>query len=280
MIRTYVDFAARQWQPLLFGALIIGLSGFGQAYFISLFGGRFRETFTLTDGELGTIYALATLLAALTLPLLGPLIDRTTVRRYAWRVAIALAGACLLVALSPTAFVLAAGFYALRLTGQGLMVHTAVTATARALPADGGKALGLVVLGSTVAQAVLPVLAVSIMERIGWRWTWGLSAGVVLFGAWVALAYLPREAVKRETTGHRMEGLARSRGLSIWRDPRLLVPLPALLAVSFILSGFLFHQARLVAEKGWSLAWLAGWFVAYAGAQALANRFAERTEGT
>lgn len=271
LIRAYIGFAARHWRPLLFGASLMALSGFGQTFFLSAFGGEFRQAFRLSDGELGAFYAAATFLGAMALPLLGPRIDRVGVRRFAWAVAVALAGAGLVVALSPGPVVFAAGLCLVRAVGQGLMHHAAQTATAWALPSDVGKALALARLGSSAGQAVFPVAAVWLTAQVGWRWTWALVAGVVLVGAHLALACLPRDDGEAEGAGERVRAAAAPTGgggASSWRDPRVLLALPALLAVSFILTGLVFHQARLAAEKGWTLEWLAGWLAAFAAAQA------------
>ncbi|MFC3323632.1 hypothetical protein [Mesorhizobium cantuariense] len=44
---TYGRFARRNWDHLLFGAMLLALSSFGQTYFISLFGTHFRQDFRL-----------------------------------------------------------------------------------------------------------------------------------------------------------------------------------------------------------------------------------------
>src|SRR3546814_13169700 len=127
MVRAYIDFARVNWQQLLFGALLMALSSFGQTYFVSVSGSYFRKAFSLSDGGLGATYAAGTFLSALTLTWAGRLIDYTTVRRFTWCVALLLAMACVLVAVSSHFIMLAVAFYFLRLGGQGLMTHTAKT---------------------------------------------------------------------------------------------------------------------------------------------------------
>lgn len=87
MFRSYIGFARLNWQQLLFGALLMALSSFGQTYFVSVSGSYFREAFSLSDGGLGATYAAGTFLSALTLTWAGRLIDYTTVRRFTWCVA-------------------------------------------------------------------------------------------------------------------------------------------------------------------------------------------------
>lgn len=271
MLRSYLHFAQRHARGLMFGAMLMGLSSFGQTYYVSLFGADFRAAFGLSDGTLGAAYAAGTVASALTLTWAGRLIDLTTVRRYTWCVAALLSVACLMVAGAVHVVMLVIAFYFLRLGGQGLMMHTALTVTARAYPEDAGKALGLVSLGFSVAQAVLPPLAVVMLATIGWRWSWAMGGAVVLAGTALALACLPRVADEAGAIAARKQVLAaRPRG-TLWRDPRLLLTMPAILASPFIGTGFFFHQARLAEEKGWTLAWIAGWFAVYAVCQAMAQ---------
>ncbi len=267
MLTGYSSFAFRHRRPLAFGGILIFLSSFGQTFYVSLFGAGFRAGFNLTDGDLGAMYGGATLASAITLTWVGRLIDRTTVRRYTWAAAILLAGACLLTAIAPFGLMLAVCFYFLRIGGQGLMMHTALTTTARTFPKDAGKAIGIVMLCFSLALAVLPPLAVAGINLIGWRAVWVAGAMVVIGGAMLATAMLPKggesDAIIRESRP------ASERAL--WRDHRMLLTLPVVYAAPFISTGFFFHQARLAQEKGWSLSWLAGWFAAYAVAQAVTN---------
>ncbi|MGV1824488.1 MFS transporter [Agrobacterium vitis] len=250
--------------------MLLAISSFGQTYFISISGAHFREAFRLSDGGLGTVYAIGTFLSALTLTWAGRLIDYTTVRAFSWAVAVLLACACGLVSFSPNIYVLLLAFYLLRLGGQGLMVHTALTATARTFPADAGKALGIIALGMSVAQATFPLAGVTMNDTFGWRASWAINALFVIAGVGVALTVLPR-AGDRPLRQRRPKGQASTepRGTSLLLDRRLLMTLPAVLASPFIVTGFFFHQGRLAEQKHWDITWLAAGFVVFAIVQAV-----------
>ncbi|MEN3145397.1 hypothetical protein ABDF71_25725 [Ochrobactrum sp. WV_118_8] len=47
MLKAYIEFTKTNWQPLLFGALLMALSSFGQTYFVAVSGSYFRESFNL-----------------------------------------------------------------------------------------------------------------------------------------------------------------------------------------------------------------------------------------
>ncbi|WP_244136225.1 MFS transporter [Burkholderia vietnamiensis] len=267
MIHDYLSFGRAHWRALLFGSTLMMLSSFGQTFFISLFGARLRDELHLTDGGLGTIYAAATIASALSLPVVGRWIDHTTVRRYALSVAAFLSGACLLMAASHSLLTLLACFYCLRLGGQGLMVHTSLTTTARTFPAHRGKAIGLITLGLPLGEAVLPVLAVSTAGIVGWRVTWIAGATLVVVGTLFALRFLP-PAIARTRAADGFSASTRAHTLRLWRDRRLLLTMPCVLASPFISTGFFFHQTRLAQEKHWSLELVAACFIGYAVARA------------
>jgi MFS family permease len=270
MVKTYIDFTKTNWRQLLFGALLMALSSFGQTYFVAVSGSYFRGAFNLSDGGLGATYAVGTILSAMTLTWAGRLIDFTTVRRFTSGVALLLATACVLVAVSANVIMLAVAFYFLRLGGQGLMTHTALTATARAFPQDAGKALGVIALGLSVAQGLFPIAGVTMMEHLGWRTAWMINAGLVIAGVAIALLFLPRVGDKaiRSRKDKPAEG---SSTVPLWSDRRLLLTLPAILAGPFIVTGFFFHQARLAEQKGWDISTVAASFAAFAIVQAIAS---------
>ena len=267
-MRQLFRFMYQHGSHLAFGAILMAMSSFGQTYFVSLYGQDLRQAFGLSDGGLGGLYAAGTVMSAVTLTWAGRMIDYTTTRRFTLAVTLLLVTACLLVSGAQAAWMLCAGFYLLRLGGQGLMVHTALTATARQFPLDAGKALGAIALGLSLAQALFPLAAVKINYLTGWRIAWLINAAVLVAGVALAVSCLPRAAEKPLRT-FRKRGAEKVREASVWKNRNLLLALPAVLASPFITTGFFFHQARLAEEKEWALSWVAGWFIAYAITQAV-----------
>ena len=81
-MRQLFRFMFHHASHLTFGAMLMAMSSFGQTYFVSLYGQDFREAFGLTDGGLGGLYAIGTVMSAITLTWAGRLIDYTTTRRF------------------------------------------------------------------------------------------------------------------------------------------------------------------------------------------------------
>ncbi|MDE4776266.1 MFS transporter [Klebsiella pneumoniae] len=267
-MRQLFRFMYQHGSHLAFGAILMAMSSFGQTYFVSLYAQDLRQAFGLSDGGLGGLYAAGTVMSAVTLTWAGRMIDYTTTRRFTLAVTLLLITACLLVSGAQAAWMLCTGFYLLRLGGQGLMVHTALTATARQFPLDAGKALGAIALGLSLAQALFPLAAVQINYLTGWRTAWLINAAVLVAGVALAVSCLPHAAEKPLRT-FRKRGAEKVREASVWKNRNLLLALPAVLASPFITTGFFFHQARLAEEKGWALSWVAGWYIAYAITQAV-----------
>ena len=269
---SYFQFVGRHWRFLGFGFFLAFFSSFGQTYFIALFGGDIRETFGLSHGDFGFVYSVATLAAGLCLIWLGRRLDDVDLRVFSVLICTALIGACFLFAAVPSVMVLYVAIFALRLVGQGLMSHTALTSMSRYFDADRGKAISIASLGFPASQAVFPLMVVAMIASLGWRQAWlafGAMGVVVLVPAvlWLlkghterhrALAERMTAAVAAETPSRRQWRLH-----DVLRDVRFYLVMPAVIAPGFLMTGVIFHQVHLVETKGWSLAWFATCFIAF-----------------
>lgn len=197
-LRDFLRFAAEHRRFLAFGVVTAFGSSFGQSFFIGAFNTSIQEAFGIDNSQYGALYSLATFGSALLLPWTGRPIDDMPLRRYTLWVSLGLVGACLLMAWSPGLIVLVLAFFALRQSGQGLMGHISNTSIARAFRAERGRALSVAVLGFPIGQAFLPVLAVSLTARIGWRQTWLVCAAAVLLLLLPLLQWLLRVRAEAE----------------------------------------------------------------------------------
>lgn len=275
-MRGYLPFVAANPRFLAFGVLATLFSSFGQTFFIALFGGELRAAFDLTHGDFGALYSGATLASGLTLMWVGRLIDRVTLARYTLAVCLALACACLLMGAVASAAMLAVAFFALRLTGQGLLSHLSMVAMARQFVATRGKAVSIAALGHPAGEAVFPVVAVALMGVLGWRGAWLLFGGLLLAGLAPLMLWLLRgAALDAGAKASADEAAARRRRPGdkalgqVLRDPVFYAVMVCMLAPAFITTGLFFHQVALAEAKGWSLSWLAACFIGFAATQSL-----------
>lgn len=269
---NYLRFIRDNRRFLGFGFLLAALSGYGQTYLISLFGGEMREAFALSNGEFGLIYSTATLISGVSLIWLGRLLDRVDLRWFAATVLLGAFLGCLVLAGAQGALTLGLAFLLLRVCGQGLMMHTAQTTMARYFREGRGTAISIATLGLPFGEGVFPVVLVAVAGWLGWRGTW-LGMGAVLVVAVLPLALWLLRGHDERVAAHRAreasegcgdDGRAHWRRRDMLRDPRFYGVLPAVMAPPFIMTALFFHQVPLAAEKGWTLAWLASSFSAFA----------------
>lgn len=277
---NYLNFVLTNRRFLGFGLLLAFSSSFGQTFFIALFGAEIRAELGLSHGGFGTIYSLATLGSALALVWLGRKIDELDLRLYSALVCTGLISACFVMGMAGSVVVLAAAIFLLRLTGQGLLGHTAATSMARYFDAQRGKAMSIASLGHSIGDGLLPLPAVLLIGALGWQGAWlaiGAVLTVVLLPAvlWLLRGHEERHRRLLERTTHmpadaRLVARQWSRR-EVLVDPWFYKVLPAVLAPPFILTGLFFHQVHLAEAKGWSLTWVASCFAGFAAATVTAS---------
>jgi len=260
----YFRFLKRNLRWLAGGFLLTLFSSFGQTFFIALSTGHIRKDFDLTSGEYGSIFMVATLASAITLPFLGQIVDRYSVARVATFTILMLALACLAIAMTQSVLVLIIALFALRLFGQGMMTHTAFTAMGRWYVENRGKAVSISSLGFNAGQAIFPVSFVAVMSLVGWRSSWMVAAIIMVVVALPSIASLMWvERVPRGVTLQEKDVTSRQwTRAEMLRDPLFWLTTVGVLAPPFISTAIFFHQDYLLALKGWSVdlfAWTLVW---------------------
>jgi len=197
---------------LLAGLLLAFASSFGQTFFISVFAGDIRREFGLSNGGWGGIYALGTMSSAAVMLVAGGLTDRFRVRDLGVVIVVALAMACLAMALVSTLWALPFVVFALRFTGQGMTSHVSSVAMARWFVATRGRALAIASLGFAFGEAFLPLTYVALLRYFSWRSLWVFSALLVLLIIVPLLAFLRHERSPRTIEWRR--------GSCFWVVPR------------------------------------------------------------
>ncbi len=284
-----VSFIRREARWLGAGFLLTFFSGFGQTYFISLSNDALMARFSLGHGGIGLVYAAATLTSAAILLELGKIVDRVSTRSSVMIIVAGLCISCLLVSLAGEIWVLFFALVGLRLFGQGMMSHVAMTATGRWFEANRGRAVSLVALGHPASEAVLPPVAIAVLLGFGLHEMWLIGSAVLALVALPVLFFLLyRERVPNAPAGRAGDTADRMkinwRRRDVLREPVFFVLLLGVLCPPFMVTGLFFHQQHLIAIKDWPAGLWAAGFTVFAAAQvasslvsgALTDRFSAR----
>jgi len=237
------------------GFMLTYFSSLGQTYFISASVSEWQAAFGLSHGEFGRLYMFATLASALCLPFVGRVVDVVQAHRTVALVAPVLAGASLLAGYATSVPMLVAAVFLLRLFGQGMMTHIALTTTGRWFAAERGRAVSLVVLGHQGGEATIPLAFAAITIAYGYRVGW-VAAAVALLVVGLPFAYWayrkPRVPHGQLSTEKKSSPEVRSwTRPEVLRDPIFWILLTGVLAPAFIGTTIFYHQNYLTALHGW-----------------------------
>ncbi|MFO7606334.1 MAG: MFS transporter [Desulfurivibrionaceae bacterium] len=253
-------------QLALFSLLAVATSGFGQTFYLSVFGGELRGAFALSHAEYGALYSGATIISAMFLLRFGHLADTWPLKRAVIPAIAALAAGCLLIGVAGGPLILALGFLGIRFGGQGMISHLGMTCAGRYFPASRGKAVALAAAGIPLAEAILPAAAIMLMGLGGWRLPWLAASLVLPLMILPLLRILVRGAPAPATgQGRRAGGIRQYNRGEALRDHGFYFLLPAAMLTPFVVTALLFHQVAIATARGWSLELLAGAFVVFAG---------------
>ncbi len=243
--------------------LLSFFSSFGQTFFISLSGAEIRAAYDISHGEFGGLYMLATLASAATLPVIGRLVDVLSVAKTVLIILPLLALATASMALSQSIAFLLISLYLLRLFGQGMMTHTAMTAMGRWYSGHRGRAISLVALGHQCGEASLPLIAVFLFSAWGWRQSWLVATAVlIVVGLPLLYALMRKERSPQQSLGPEKKAAVRQwRRNEVLKDTLFWRAICAVLAPSFIGTSIFFHQDYLVELRNWPAESFASAFV-------------------
>lgn len=234
-----IPFIRQNFRWIAGGFLLTYFSSFGQTFFISASVAEWQAQFSLSHGQFGRLYMFATLASALCLPFIGRIVDFLPEHKSIALVVPVLAVATLMAAFAPSVLVLALAIFLLRLFGQGMMTHIAITTTGRWFVQQRGRAMSLVVLGHQGGEATLPLMFAAMAAAFGYRagWLAGAVALVAIGLPFAWWAYLrprtPQHELQHSGATSRPEVRSWTRG-EVLRHPVFYLLLAGVLAPPFI----------------------------------------------
>ena len=265
-----IDIVRSNFKIIIFGFIFTFFSCVGQSFFIGLFNSNIREELNISHGEFGTIYGIATLCSSLTLIWLGKKIDDLKLINYSFLVVIFLSFAVLFFSLVNGTIVLVLGIFFLRLSGQGLMAHTASVGISRYFNQSRGKALSCVWIGMSLGEFLLPVMIVYFLSFLYWRNVWQGIAVIILL-ILPMFTYLTikdinkfsREDNNGDHTNKNIDTVKSWTRREVLKDLKFYSILPAMLASSFIITGIVINQTFIIESKDWGKFAIAKSFMIY-----------------
>ena len=252
-----IDILRANFKIIFFGFVFTFFSCVGQSFFIGLFNYNIRQELNISHGEFGTLYGIATLCSSLTLIWIGKKIDDLKLVNYSLLVVIFLSLSAFFFSLVNGIIFLAIGIFFLRLSGQGLMAHTASTSVSRFFDQSRGKALSYIWFGMSLGEFLLPILIVYLLTFVYWRNLWqGIALLVLLIlPAFTFFAIKHINVSSREKKN--LDYLNNDNKIKNWTRKEVLLDfkfytmLPALLAPAFIITGIVINQSFIIESKGW-----------------------------
>lgn len=242
------------------------LSSFGQTFLISIYVPEILETFSISNGLFGSIYAVATVTSSVIMLSVGHLVDHKPVKKIAAFTVAGLAISSFLLGISHLSIaILIIALIGLRLTGQGLMSHISLTVMSRHYELDRGKALSIASLGYAIGEAIFPIC---ISTLILW---YDYEVAALASTAFLLLYLFRLYFSDLSHFDQDLELATKPSALSLMKEYKELLKkkvffilMPVSFALSFTITAVFFYQYVVVEDKGWSLSLYASFFTVYA----------------
>tara|TARA_R110002012_G_scaffold63296_4_gene166641 strand:+ start:166 stop:1380 length:1215 start_codon:yes stop_codon:yes gene_type:complete len=265
-VKSLIKFLKHNYKSASFGWSLTFLSSFGQTFLISLYVPELLETFQISEGTFGSIYALGTVIASVVLIAVGHTIDHKPVKKVVFLNITGLIVSCLILSISTHHIsLLIFAMIGLRLTGQGMMSHISQTIMSRYYGANRGKALSIAALGFPMGEALFPICITTLILNFGFEFAAQASAAILLlyllFLSFKDLKYFDEQSQVVKKPGFKK--LAQDFG-SILQDKRFGVLMPSTFMLSFTSTAVFLYQYTFIEEKGWSVSLYAAFFTGYA----------------
>ena len=261
-------FKSLNFKVILFGFIFTFFSSFGQSFFLGLFNSSIRDALSITHGQFGSIYASATLLSSFILVWVGKKIDDFNILKFASYVIALLAISCFLFSKISSVVFLFFSIFLMRLSGQGLMSHTATTTISRFFEKTRGRALSTTWLGLSLAEFILPLLIIFLLTFVDWRNIWIVISIFVI----VVLPIITFSLVKnikldsRETINLndvKTKEIKQWKRSEVLKDYRFYIICLTMLAMPSIATGTFVYQSFIVSSKNWGPYVIAQSFMVY-----------------
>src|SRR6056297_748474 len=200
-------------KKIYYGWVIVIIAGFGaffsgpgQTYSVSIFINSYVDGFGWSRSLVSGYYSFATLFAGFLLPFIGRAVDKFGHRKLFAIIPSLLGVTCLWMSFVVHPLMLFAGFFFLRLLGQGSMSLLPSTLVAQWFSRHRGKALSIMAIGGVVSSAFFPPVNNFLINSFGAPSGWRILS-IALFVIMVPLGWFFVRNTPEEI-GEKPDGIA------------------------------------------------------------------------
>ncbi len=257
------------WTIIVVSGIIVFFSGPGQTYSMSMFIDEFVSTLKHSRSTISGVYSIATLFAGLTLPVIGRKLDKLGHRKMVVFIAFMLALASLWMSFVSSLWMLAIGFYLMRLFGQGSMTLSANTLLPKWFKDKRAIAFSLMAVGGVLGSSSIPIINAFLISNfsVGFAWRfWSIALLAMMVFAYKFVVNQPsdinqnieqenqstlsiNQSIKYRNITFTLKEAMRT--LSFW------LMLFTVMVPSMINTGITFHMVSIIGEKSFSLGFAA-----------------------
>ncbi len=278
--------------PIFYGWIIIAaatigniMTSPGQTYAVSIFIEHFITDLGISRSLVSTLYTVGTLVGSFALPLLGRQLDARGPRRMVVAISLLFGLACIYMGWVANALMLAFGFIAIRMLGQGALGLVSQYIINQWWVRRRGMAMGISGLVMSLAGlGLFPSLIQNFVDQYGWRMAYGLI-GLLVLAVMLPIGYLffrgqPEQyGLQPDGDSFDADHVERERVASLndWtlneamRTSAFWIVVIASASTAMLSTGLFFHAVSIFADNGLSAAVAASAFVPVAMTTALVN---------
>lgn len=273
------------WTILIAGTIGLVMTSPGQTYSVSLFIDPLIESLGISRSLISGLYTLGTLVGSFALPVIGRQVDRHGPRRMVVVISLIFGLACILMGAVQNVVMLALGFIATRMMGQGALSLVSQNVINQWWVRKRGSIMGISGLAlSLLGMAAFPNLVHFLLDSVGWRFAYVIQ-GLLVLVIMLPVGYFffrdRPEIYGLQPDGHTKPEHAGDTPAWSWeenwtlaealRTPVFWVISLSMAAVAMLSTGLFFHMVSIFEDSGLDAGVAAMVYVPLATTTALVN---------
>ncbi|MCK0471837.1 MFS transporter [Halalkalibacter sp. APA_J-10(15)] len=169
------------WIIVFIAGLAVFFSGPGQTYSNSIYITEYIDHFGWSNTEISSIYSIATFCAGILMMFVGRMVDKIGQKKMLIFAGVALGLACFYNSIVSNIWMMAIGFFFIRLFGQGSMTLIPNTLVPQWFIQKRGRALSFMAIGGFASAAFFPLANAWLIQRWDWQTSWQVWGALLLF---------------------------------------------------------------------------------------------------